>query len=73
MSFACVSIFENADDVSNACVSVAEASVSTPEDAAMAGFSIEFCTAVAVVVTGVTLIYMAKKVLYIMHVERRHM
>ena len=37
------------------------------------GFSIEFCTAVAVVVTGVTLIYMPKKVVYIMHVERRHL
>ena len=33
------------------------------------GFSTEFCTAVAVVVTGVTLIYMAKKVVYIMHVD----
>ena len=32
MSFVCVSIFANADDVSKACVSVAEASVSTPED-----------------------------------------
>ena len=31
MSFVCVSIFEDADDVSSACVSVAEASVSTPE------------------------------------------
>ena len=73
MSFVRVSIFANTDDVSNACVSVAEASVSTPEDAAIAGFSIEFCTAVAVVVKGVKLIYMAKKVLYIMLVERRHM
>ena len=32
LSFVCVSIFANADDVSNACVSVAEASVSTSED-----------------------------------------
>ena len=32
VSFVCVSIFVNADDVSNACVSVAEASVSTPKD-----------------------------------------
>ena len=32
VSFVCVSIFANADDVSNANVFVAEASVSTPED-----------------------------------------
>ena len=37
------------------------------------GFSIEFCAAAAVVVTGVTLIYMAKKVVYIMHVGKRHL
>ena len=32
--------------------------------------SIAFCTAVAVVNTGVTLIYMVKKVVYVMHVKR---
>ena len=35
--------------------------------------SIAFCTAVAVVSTGVTLIYMVKKVVYVMHVERQHL
>ena len=39
----------------------------------LAGFSIEFCTAVPVVVTGITAIQKAKKVVYIMHVERRHL
>lgn len=38
-----------------------------------AGFSIEFCTAVAVVVTGVTVIDMAKEVVCIVHVKRRHL
>ena len=32
--------------------------------------SIAFCTDVAVVNTGVTLIYMVKKVVYVMHVKR---
>ena len=35
--------------------------------------SIAFCTAVAVVNTGVTLIYMVKKVVYVMHVKRWHL
>ena len=41
-----------------------------PVNVTGAGFSIEFCVAVSVVVTGLTVIYMAKKV---MHVERRHL
>ena len=35
--------------------------------------SIEFCSAVAVVDTGVTSIYMVKKVVYVMDLERQHL
>ena len=38
----------------------------------LSGFSIEFCAAVAVIVTGITVIYVAKKAVCIMHVERQH-